>query len=381
MKIFLAILCLFFILFFPFWFIQFFAFIVLLVITLSFLYSRAVYYSIRISRFQDKIRAYKYQVIDIDFLIENRSILPVHYLSVFESPGKLSPVSTGKFIIALPVCSRKKVSYKVKGMNRGEYTLGPVMVKFGDPLGLFPWERRIEMACKVIIYPTVFNVTRHITNGYPGGNIKVKDKMYEDVTRLKSIREYIPGDDIRYISWKVSAHLGALYTREYLQSLHSPALLALNLALEDYPIRFRYVHLEKAVEICASLVVFFSALKQEVGLISNGLHNDIQPRIQIRGGHGHAMLLLETLAVVKGNAGQSDIINLINESHLPFPNGTRIILISPELPDHQMHALASMRRKRTILEYIPVPEKRQSSLHPKIKVFSISGLGGEVLYV
>jgi uncharacterized protein (DUF58 family) len=266
-------------------------------------------------------------------------------------------------------------------MARGEFALGPVVLKSGDPLGLFPWERRIEKECRVIIYPTIFKVTRQITDGYPGGTIKVKDQMYEDVTRLKSIREYIPGDDIRHISWKVSAHLGALYTREYLQSLNSPVLLALNFFTEDYPINYRYTHMEKAVEICASLAVFFSALKQEVGFISSGLINGVQPHIRIRGGHGHTMLLLENLAIIKGCSEPADITGLIHESHLLYPNRTRIVLIGPELPDHQIQVFVSMRRKRILLEYIPVPVNKGGSIHPKIKTYSISGLGGKALYV
>ena len=209
----------------------------------------------------------------------------------------------------------------------------------------------------------------------------MNDKMYEDVTRLKSIREYIPGDDIRYISWKVSARLGALYTREYLQALHSPALLVLNLTLDDYPIKYRYTHLEKAVGICASLIVFFTNLKQEVGFISSGLISDRQPHIRMQGGHEHTMLLLENLAVIKGCTEPVDIIDLINTSHLNFPNGTRIILISPALSEHRLQVFASIRRKRMFLEYIPVTDRKSRNSYPKIKSFSLSELEGEVLYV
>ncbi len=380
MKLFLALLCIFFVLFFPFWFIQFCALIVLMVIVLSYIYSRLTYHSINITRYQDTIRAHKLQIIDIDFLIENTSILPIHYISVFESPGELSPVGDGKFICALPKRRKMRLSYRVKGLARGEYQLGPIIVKSGDPLGLFPWERRIEKKCRVIIYPTMFKVTRQITNGYPGGNIKINDKMYEDITRLKSIREYIPGDDVRHISWKVSARLGALYTREYSSSLRSPALLALNLTLDDYPLKHRYAHLEKAVEICASLITFFTSLKQETGLISSGLINNVQPQIQIRGGHEHAMLLLENLAVIKGCAEPADIVDLVNNSQLRFPNGVRIILISPQLKTQQIQAFALLRKRRMFLEYIPIAGRKNGIIHPKVKTYSISELGGESLY-
>jgi uncharacterized protein (DUF58 family) len=380
MKIFLVCICLFFILFFPFWFIQFCALFVLLLLILSYLYSRLTYHSIHITRDQEIIRAHKLQVIDISFFIHNKGILPLHYLSVFESPGELSPLAGTRFILPLSGRQKKRISYRVKGLQRGEYELGPVIIKSGDPLGLFPWERRIEKKCKVIIYPSLFKIDRQVTDGYPGGNIKIVDKMYEDITRLKSIREYIPGDDVRHISWKVSARLGGLYTREYSSSLHSPALLALNLTLDDYPLKRRYSHLEKAVEICASFINFFTILKQETGLISTGLVHQAQPQIQIRGGHEHAMLLLGNLAVIKGCDSPADIVNMINHSHLHFANGTRIILISPRLTAQQIQAFTLLRKRRLFLEYIPIAARNDSIMHPKVKTYSISDIGGESLY-
>ncbi|MBN1796941.1 MAG: DUF58 domain-containing protein [Spirochaetales bacterium] len=380
MKLFLVLLCIFLVLFFPFWFIQFCALTVLLIIVLSYMYSRLIYHGVTVTRNQDTIRAHKLQIIDIGFVIQNKSFLPVHYISVFESPGELSPLGDCRFVFALSRQQKKKLAYRVKGLARGEYELGPIIVKSADPLGLFPWERRIEKKCRVIVYPSIFKITRQISEGYPGGNINIKDKMYEDITRLKSIREYIPGDDVRHISWKVSARLGGLFTREYSSSLHSPALLALNLALEDYPLKRRYSHVEKAIEICASLINFFTTLKQETGLISSGLADRAHPQIQIRGGHEHAMLLLENLAVIKGCSEPVDIIGMLNNSHLRFPGGTRIILISPRLTAEQIQAFTLLRRRRMFLEYIPIAARTDSLVHPKVKTYSISELGGEALY-
>ncbi|MBN1698587.1 MAG: DUF58 domain-containing protein, partial [Spirochaetales bacterium] len=312
-----VILCLFFILFFPYWFIQWTAFFILFIIVGSFAYSRLTYYAVSVARTQSIVRAYRRQVIEIALAVENNGFLPVHYCSVVDNPGGLWRMDESRFMFGLSGGQKRRLTYRLKGSMRGEYLIGPIIVASSDPLGIFPWVRRIEEQCTIIIYPSVFRVTREVRSGHPGGTIKVSDKTYEDVTRLKSIREYIPGDDVRHISWKISARLGGLYTREYLQALHSPVLLALNLSLEDYPVKHRYVYLEKAIEICASLVVFFSSLRQEVGLLSTGLVHDLHPVVRIRGGHSHATMLLEQLAVVKGCGEDADIIGLIRESPIP----------------------------------------------------------------
>jgi uncharacterized protein (DUF58 family) len=381
MKLFLAAGSVLLILFFPFWFVQFTAVLVLLVIVLSFMYSRLIYNSIRVTRSQHIIRAYRLQIIEVEFLLTNRSLFPIHYVYVFENPGEFSPVTRGTFLVSMSKRQTVRLTYRVKGLSRGEYHLGPIIIKSGDPLGLFPWEKKIEDTCRVIIYPAMWRVTHTITKGYPGGNIKINDRMFEDVTRLKSIREYIPGDDIRHISWKLSARLGTLHTREYLSSLHSPVMLVLNLTLDDYPLKHRYAHVEKAIETAASLTAFYTSLKQEVGLISSGIIDGVHPHIDIRGGHEHAMLLLENLAVIRGCAGQADSIGLLNDSRLPLPNGVRIILIGPALTAAQAEAFAVFRRRRSFLECIRIGGGKKAEHHPRIRDYTLPDIGGESRFV
>jgi uncharacterized protein (DUF58 family) len=380
MKIFIVLLSLFLILFFPFWLVQFLMLLVLLVIALSFIYARLIYGSITVTHNQEVIRAYKLQKIDIDLFMENKSLIPIHYLSVWESPGELVPISENKFLFSLAKRQKVRLSYQLKGLSRGEYALGPIIIKASDPLGLFPWEKRIEEKCRVIIYPSLFKIKKQITSGYPGGNIRIRDKMYEDITRLKSIREYIPGDDIRHISWKVSARLGSLHTREFLPALQSPALLVLNLTLEDYPLKHRHAHLEKAIEIAASFVAYFLSLDQEIGLITSGLINNIQPQLHLGAGCEHTMLILENLAKIKGCPQKVDIIGILYNSGLCLPNGARIILISPLLSEKQLQAFASFRRRRGFLEYIPIAGKISGNINPKVTTYSLTALGGESLY-
>ena len=91
-------------------------------------------------------------------------------------------------------------------------------------------------------------------------------------------------------------------------------------------------------------------------------------------------LYLENLAVIKGCAEPADIVDLVNNSHLRFPNGVRIILISPQLKAQQIQAFALLRKRRMFLEYIPIAARIDSIIHPKVKTYSISELGGESFY-
>ncbi|MBN2736005.1 MAG: DUF58 domain-containing protein [Spirochaetales bacterium] len=389
MRKIIILLSIFIILFFPYWFIQLFAFLILIVYFLSFFYSKTTYNSVIFKRDQQIIRAYKHQIITIDFDIENRSILPIHYISIYDRTGKLDKLTSSKFILSLNKNEKKKLSYQIKTMARGEYFIGPVIIKSGDPLGLFPWEYHLESKsqeknpgqCKIIVFPRVFTINREIQNGNSGGDIIVKNKIDEDITRVKSIREYIPGDDIRHISWKVSAHLGSLFTREFLQSISSPVLLLLNLTTEDYPVKYRYSYIETAIEYCASLVNYFTSLKQEIGFLSTGFIDTIHPRVSFGQGNNHSMFLLEKLAVINSTNQAHDVIDLLNKSHLSLQNGTRIILIGPELSADQIRLFVSKQGKNCLLEHIPITETKIKNKHPGIKTFDPRKIYGKALYV
>lgn len=374
----LVILALVLLLFLPFWLIQMSALLYLLITGISYLYARHMYHSISIKRVDNTIRAYRLQKIDITMYLENKSLLPVHYLAVTDKPGKLRFLDDGCFLLSMLKQRRKKINYQVRGSQRGEYFIGPLIIKGSDPLGFFPWQKAIQSLCRVIIYPSIYKVTRNIKSGLPGGNIRVNDKIYEDISRFKSIREYTPGDDIRRINWKASAKLGQLYSNEYLPALTSPTLLLLDLTLEHYPIRNRYAIIEKTIETAASLVFYFINLKQEIGIISSGLIQNIPLNIPVRGGHNHAMTILENLSLIKVCAESTDIINQFNTVKFYLPAGIRLILIGPYLKQQQtagiVSGIRSTKKTRTSIEIFQVDSSRHKTVqvNRSVKIYSIN---------
>ena len=116
------------------------------------------------------------------------------------------------------------------------------------------WSRQVTLrdVCTLVIYPTIHRASFIPDRGFPGGSIRVKSRIYEDNTRIGSIRDYIPGDDIRRIHWKASAKTGQLRTNQLLSALDAPAVILLDLDASVYPRRYRYEHIERAIEIIRS---------------------------------------------------------------------------------------------------------------------------------
>jgi len=90
-------------------------------------------------------------------------------------------------------------------------------------------------------------------------------------------------------------------------------LVLLNLCSVDYPLSMRHHLMERAIEVAASLVVYFAGLKQEVGLVAIGVTPASPgltpgsppaspraagiPSIPVRPGNSHGVRILEGLAL------------------------------------------------------------------------------------
>lgn len=338
-------------LFIPFLAVQLICLFVLSVFLLSYIYAYHTRYNLVVKRKQDWIALYRYQKAAIEFEIENKGFLPLFSLAIIDSAGGLYTGGKERFLITLRAKDRKLVHYEARGYRRGKYLLGPVKLSGMDPLGLFSWEDLHEIMCQVIIYPAIHAITLSHLSGLPGGSIVAGNKVYEDVTRFKSLREYTPGDEPRRIHWKASARLGSLFSKEFLPTLYYPILLVLNLNAGEYAFRHRYRSAERAIEVTASLAVAGIGAGQSVGLISNGVvdENDQYTALPFGRTGSHGMVLLEKLACIQPVSDRAGtVFELVRMNALPF--GTRLIYIGPPLEAEGISFLLTLKRGNTTVE-------------------------------
>jgi uncharacterized protein (DUF58 family) len=338
-------------LFIPFLAVQLICLFVLAVFLLSYIYAYHTRYNLVIKRKQEWIAVYRYQKVDIEFEIENKGFLPLFSLAVIDSAGGLYAGGKERFLITLRARDRKLVHYEARGYRRGKYILGPVKLSGADPLGLFSWEDLHKIKCQVIIYPAIHTITLSHLSGLPGGSIVAGNKVYEDVTRFKSLREYTPGDEPRRIHWKASARLGSLFSKDFLPTLYYPILLVLNLNTGEYAFRHRYRSAERAIEVAASLIVAGIGAGQSVGLLSNGVIDESDRYTASPFGRtgSHGMVLLEKLACIKPvSSREGAVFELVRMNALPY--GTRLIYIGPPLEAESITFLLTLKRGNTTVE-------------------------------
>ncbi len=175
--------------------------------------------------------------------------------------------------------------------RRGMHPLPPVVVSSGFPMGFFRRELRADDGRTVLVLPHVYRIQRSVLDRLDdSGNRPRPTLMRGD--EFFALREYQPGDDIRYISWRVSARVGQLIVRE----LEPGSARSVVLVLDTRGVPHSLEHEEKserAIDLAASLAVAFLDRQYSLALAS--------PRhaLPLGQGESHVLRTLEVLARVQ----------------------------------------------------------------------------------
>jgi uncharacterized protein (DUF58 family) len=372
------------VLFFPLRILQFLALLYICVIGFSYLYSRLTARYVTVRRKNKILRTHRFEPLEITLIVENRSLLPVAYLNVVDQQNTFFATEPGNFLVKLRPGERKMLSYSIESQHRGQYTVGPAVIQGSDPLGFFPFRTRAAENQTLIVYPEVLPLSLASSEGLPGGTIRVENPIYEDITRYRSVREYLPGDSLRRVNWKASAKTGQLFVMDYLPLLRAPVLILLNLNSRDYPMRFRYHRIERAATLAASLVMHFLSLHQEIGLIAAGRLQEEEgiPCAEIRGTHGHATTLLELLGRMESTEREADFSELLFTSGIELPVRTRVEVITPVLGELDARRLRQVREKGCTVELFILGEQHREARElcgREFSIFPVQDFGGELI--
>ncbi|MEU4155016.1 DUF58 domain-containing protein [Actinoplanes sp. NPDC026670] len=205
-------------------------------------------------------------------------------------------------------------SYPVPTHRRGLVPIGPLQVTRRDPLGLITLARGYGETIVVRVYPKV-----HPLRAVPAGLTRSLDGSVDKVPHgsitFDTLREYVPGDELRRVHWRSSAKVGELMVREQLDTAE-PTIVVL---LDDRASAHHADSFEDACEAAASIVV--AAVREDlpvslhlVGGPASGPHLDVLTEATLRDGDLAATLrrlraqkIGDTLIFLTGPGGRDDL--------------------------------------------------------------------------
>lgn len=147
------------------------------------------------------------------------------------------PVGTGFVELALPGLpggGEDARRFAIPSDRRGVVPVGPVRTIRADPIGLVRREILWPGSAELVVHPRTIGIPSMSTGlirdleGNP-----TRDLSNNDVS-FHALREYVPGDDRRYIHWKSTARTGTYMVRQFEETRRSHLVIALSLADGDY---------------------------------------------------------------------------------------------------------------------------------------------------
>ncbi len=111
--------------------------------------------------------------------------------------------------------------------------------------------------------------------------------------QFEEVREYLPGDDVRFIDWNVTARLGLPYVKRYREERERTLLLVVDISASEGFGTGGHTKWERSLEV-AALIGLSAVLNQDkVGLIT--FASDVERIVPPRKGMPHVLRLLRDL--------------------------------------------------------------------------------------
>lgn len=203
-----------------------------------------------------------------------------------------------------------QLSYLITGVRRGVWPIGPLVVRTVDPFGLAQREQAFGETRTVTVVPEVFTLAPlSVKVGAAGGTAQTSSSRLGQGSDNLSPRRYIPGDSMRRIHWRATAHRGDLMVRQEEEESSPDALVVFDRSAARWarPGDEADPAFENAVSMCASVAVH---------LVQEGYGVDVIDSAgtllgTLRGHEDDRDGLLVALALVTPRGDARDIVTLV----------------------------------------------------------------------
>ena len=319
-------------------------------------------------------RAFPGEQIELAVSIANRKWLPVPWFAIeIELPESLVPVSrpvsssgaTNRKVLPLGgrLGANERVTWRIPMtcQSRGVPTIGPSLLRTGDPLGFFSNRIRLRQTLPALVFPRRIDAGRFDAPPVRSiGETRVKRLLLSDPLRFAGIRDYRPEDPFRSIHWKATARQGTLQVRVTEPTTLLQVGIFANLdTFDHYWEGLDVVTSEQVIEIAAAVATWAARAGSAFGLYANGIvmGSDQPIRIQPSKSPAQLSLALEALARITPFSTIRFFRHLNAESSR-FPRGSTLVIISSVMPDLLEMELARLIHQGQRLILIPVGECR-----------------------
>ncbi|WP_152192843.1 DUF58 domain-containing protein [Georgenia satyanarayanai] len=204
--------------------------------------------------------------------------------------------------------------FAIPTSRRSVIQVGPVRTVRGDPLGLM--RRGVAWGDPQELY--VHPRTVVLSSSAAGFIHDLEGKPTRDVTSadlsFHALREYVPGDDRRYVHWRTSARAGKLMVRQFEETRRSHLVVGMSRNERDYAEDEEF---ETAVSTLGSLAL--QAMREEKDLTTLTSHETLRA---VSAGQ-----YLDALTRVERDGGPTGVLSIAHQISREVERASMVVLV------------------------------------------------------
>jgi uncharacterized protein (DUF58 family) len=335
-------------------------------------------------------RAFQGEHLSVTLRLVNDKMLPVPWIEVRDAvpeaalTGDERTAGTGApgyvhTIRSTHLSWYERISWPMdlRAPARGHYRLGPARITSGDVFGFNPVVQEPDSHDTFIVYPRVYELPElGLPAERPFGEMKGRQRIFEDPGRIAGVRDYQPGDSMRRIDWKASARRQSLQSKVYEPSATMHLLLAVNVHTMSASWQgFQPELLERLLSATASAAKHAFEEGYAVGLIANGSYPDSDRPMRVPVGRSSDQLgrVLEALAVIHPLT-MASLETVIDTEAARFPYGATLVCVTSRMDEALAGSLLRVARAGHTVTAISLAEQADEfdEMVPGIRVYNIA---------
>ena len=242
----------------------------------------------------------------------------------------------------LSIAGQKERRWKVlvRALRRGRFHLGPIVLRSGDPFGLFSTEMRLDAPALILVYPKVAPLPHwQLPGSLLEGGVLTGQRSLQATSMVMGIREYRPGDAYNRIHWRSSARHRTLQVKEFELDKTADLWIYLDLDRHWHRGEGELATIERAVTVIASVIAKALREHRSVGLVTNGRRAET---LQPDRGTKQFGKLMQFLAEVQAG-GELPLAETLIETTPRIRRGSSCLIVTPSLDRQWVRPAGTLR--------------------------------------
>jgi uncharacterized protein (DUF58 family) len=262
--------------------------------------------------------------------------------------------------------------------HRGLYTLGPTTLRTSDPFGIYTVTIHDAASATLMVMPPVVPLPPiQVAPGGRAGDGTPRVNAPERTVSSASVREYIPGDSLRWIHWPTTARRNELFVRIFEGAPAGDWWIILDLDKQVQIGDKENSTQEHGIILAASLADQGMRSGRSVGLVTHG--EDLvwlAPQMSDE----HNWNILRSLALLEpGTYPLADLLDLVRPS---LRRSSSLVVITSSLEGEWIEALIALRNQGavpTVLAFDPVSFGGSNNLDGLRETLTDLGINYEII--